>query len=245
MRRNFRIAVAIAAGLASTAVAIGAASVSAGAETLAKTKYQAAMKAANSQNVHFVSKATEQGITLEVVGDTGETSGSQVLEVEHGSAVEELAVVLIGSKGYLRGNVAALEGVLGLTTSQSHTYANKWLSFPTSHRSLEELVSGLLDSEVASELEMTGPYTFEGTKMVAGHVTQAIKGTAATSSGTKIPIVLYVNSSGTPRPVQEITNPTAMSSAIKGTVTFSHWGEATHPKAPTKSIPLVPLLPAG
>jgi hypothetical protein len=245
MRRSFRIAGAIAAGVASAAVAIGAASASAGAAALAKAKYQAAMTAAGAQNVHYVSKATEQGITLEVVGDTGKTSGSQVLEVQNGSTIEELAVVLIGATGYLRGNVAALEKVLGLTTSQSNTYANKWLSFPTSNTSLDELVSGLRDSEVASELEMTGPYTFGATKMIAGHVTQAIKGTAATSSGTKVPIVLYVDSTGTPRPVQEITNPSAKSSAIKGTVTFSNWGETTHPKAPTKSVPLVPLLPAG
>ena len=39
---------------------------------------------------------------------------------------------------------------------------------------------------------MTGPYTFGGTKMIGGHLAQAIKGTAATSSGTKVPIVLYV-----------------------------------------------------
>jgi hypothetical protein len=106
-------------------------------------------------------------------------------------------------------------------------------------------VSGLLDSEVAAELEMTGPYSFGGTKVIGGHVTQAIKGTAATSSGTKVPIVLYVESTGTPRPVQEVTNPNAKSSAIRGTVTFSNWGEVTHPVAPATSVPLVPLLPAG
>jgi hypothetical protein len=213
--------------------------------SVAKAKYQAAMKAATAQNVHYVSKATEQGITLEVIGDTGRTSGSQVLEVQNGSTVEELAVVLIGSTGYLRGNAAALEKVLGLTTTQSATYANKWLSFPTSNTSLAELVSGLRNSDVAAELEMTGPYSFGGTKMIAGHVVEAINGTAATSSGTKFPIVLYVSASGTPRPVQEITNPNAKSSAITGTVTFSNWGETTHPKAPTKSTPLVPLLPVG
>jgi hypothetical protein len=247
VRRGYRIAGAFAASLA-TAVAAGAVAGAAGAvgtASVAKAKYQAAMKAASAQNVHYVSKATEQGVTLEVIGDTGRTSGSQVLEVQNGSTVEDLAVVLIGSTGYLRGNVAALETVLGLTSKQSATYANKWLSFPTSNTSLAELVSGLRDSEVPGELQMTGPYSLGGTKMIAGHAAEAINGTAATSSGTKVPIVLYVSSSGTPRPMQEITNPSAKSSAIKGTVTFSNWGEMTHPKAPTKSTPLVPLLPAS
>jgi len=245
MRRSYRIAGTVAATLAAAAAGVAATSGSATAAVVAKSKYQAAMKAAAAQNVHYVSTATEQGISLEVVGDTGTTSGSQLLEVQKGSITEELSVVLIGKTGYVRGNVSALENVLGLTAPQSNTYQNRWLSFPTSTGSLSELVSGLLDSDVAPELEMTGPYTFGGTKVIGGHLTQAIKGTAASSSGTKVPIVLYVDSSGTPRPVQEVTNPNAKGSAIRGTVTFSNWGEVTHPVAPATSVPLVPLLPAG
>jgi hypothetical protein len=245
MRRSIQIIGAVAVGLATTAGGAMVATTSAAAATSAKAEYQAALKAAAAQNVHFVSRATEQGISLVVIGDTGKTSGSQVIEVISGSSKEKLAVVLIGSTGYLRGNDAALQKVLGLTTAQSATYTNKWLSFPTSNTSLAELVSGLRNADVASELQMTGPYVFGQTKKVAGQNAQIIKGMAATSSGTKVPIVLYVQTSGTPRPVEEVTNPTPKSSTIEGTVTFSKWGEETHPKAPSSSIPLVPLLPAG
>jgi hypothetical protein len=244
LRRSYRIAGAVAATVAAVAAGVAGASGTATAATVAKAKYQAALRGA-AQNVHFVSRTTQQGITLEVVGDTGETSGSQVLAVQDGSITEELAVVLVGSTGFLRGNQSALEKVLGLTTAQSSTYTNKWLSFPTSNDSLSELVSGLRDSEIASELAMTGPYAMGGTKMIDGQLTQAIKGKAATSSGTKVPIVLYVATTGPPRPVREVTNPDAKSSAIQGTVTFSDWGETTHPVAPATSTPLVPLLPAG
>jgi hypothetical protein len=245
MRRNIQIIGAVAVTLVTTAAGALADAGSADAAASAKSEYQAALKTAASQSVHFVSKATEQGISLEVVGDTGKTSGSQVIEVISGSSTEKLAVVLIGSTGYVRGNDAALQKVLGLTVALSATYTDKWLSFPTSNTSLDELVSGLRNSDVASELQMTGPYTLGQTKKVAGQNAETIKGTAATSSGTKVPIVLYVEASGTPRPVEEITNPTSKSATIKGTVTFSKWGEKTHPKAPTSSIPLVPLLPAG
>jgi hypothetical protein len=245
MRRSYRIAGTVAATLAAAAAGVAAMSGSATAAVVAKSKYQAAMRAAAAQNVHYVSTATEQGISLEVIGDTGKTAGSQSLKVQKGSITEELSVVLIGKTGYVRGNVSALENVVGLTAAQSSTYQDRWLSFPTSNRSLSELVSGLLDSEVAPELEMTGPYAFGGTKVIGGHLTQAIKGTTPTSAGTKVPIVLYVESSGTPRPVQEVTNPGANSSAIHGTVTFSNWGEVIHPVAPATSVPLVPLLPAG
>ncbi len=138
-----------------------------------------------------------------------------------------------------------MEKALGLTAAQSSTYANKWLSFPTSNTSLAELVSGLRNADVASEIQMSGPYTFGSSKTINGQATTAINGTAATSSGTKVAIILYVSTSGTPRPVEEVTNPKAKSSSIKGTVTFSNWGQVTHPQAPTKSSPLVPLLPSA
>ena len=68
-----------------------------------------------------------------------------MVEVRNGSTTEKLAVILIGSNGYVGGTIAALEKILGLTAAQSTTYTNRWLSFPTSNASLDELVSGLLD----------------------------------------------------------------------------------------------------
>jgi hypothetical protein len=245
MRRSHRIIGAVAASVATSMVGVMAVSNGAGAATTAKSEYQAALKAASAQNVHYISKASEQGVGLKVTGDTGKTSGSQELQVINGSTTENLNVILVGSTGYVRGNEAGLEKALGLTSAQSATYANKWLSFPTSNTSLAELVSGLRDTDVASELQMSGPYAFGATKTINGQAATAIDGTAATSSGTKVPIILYVSASGTPRPIQEVTNPTAKSSSIKGTVTFSKWGEATHPSAPTTSTPLVPLLPVA
>jgi hypothetical protein len=234
---------ALAASVATSIVGVTAIAGSAGAATTAKTEYEGALKAASAQNVHYVSKATEEGVKLKVVGDTGKTSGSQVLQVEDGSTTESLTVTLVGSTGYVRGNDAGLEKALGLTAAQSSTYANKWLSFPASNATLSELVSGLRDADVASELQMTGPYTFGASKKLNGEKAQAIDGTAATSSGKKVPIILYVDSMG--RPVEEVTNPKAKSTSIEGTVTFSKWGETTDLKAPTTSAPLVPLLPAG
>ena len=102
-----------------------------------------------------------------MIGDTGKTSGSEMLKVHNGSKTENLKIILVGSTGYIRGNDAALEKALGLTATQS-TLHEQMAPFPTSNTSLAELVSGLRDSEVASELEMTGPYTFGATKRSTG-----------------------------------------------------------------------------
>jgi hypothetical protein len=245
VRRDFHIIGAIGAGVVTCLVGATAAVGPADAATSAESEYQAALKAATAQNVHFVSRTIEQGERVDEVGDTGRSSGSLLVDVQSGAPTQRLSIILVGSKGYVEGNDPAMEKILGLTTAQATEYANRWLSFPTSDASLNVLVSGLLTSHIASEIQMSGPYTFGKTKVIAGHDTQAIMGEAPTSSGTKVPIVLYVESSGTPRPVEEITEPSAKGSSISGSVIFSQWGEKTDPVAPTKSVALIPLLNAS
>ncbi len=116
MRRTHRIFGAVAAGVVTSMVGVTAVSSWAGAATTtatAKAEYQAALKAASAQNVHYISKATEQGVGLTVTGDTGKSSGSQELQVKNGSTTESLKVILVGSTGYVRGNEAGLEKALG------------------------------------------------------------------------------------------------------------------------------------
>ena len=246
MRRDFQSIGLIGASVAMCLVGATALAGPAGAAPSAKSEYQAALKAATTENVHFVSKAIEQGKHVDEVGDTGKTSGSLTWKLLNGAATETLAIVVVGSTGYIEGDKPALAKIMGLTAAQSTTYTNRWLSFPTSDTSLDELVSGLFTAHVDSEIQMSGPYTWGGTKMIAGHEAQAIEGTAATSSGTKVRIVLYVSTgSGTPRPVEELTDPGTKGASVEGSVTFSRWGEKTDPTAPAKSVPLIPLLNAS
>jgi hypothetical protein len=154
-------------------------------------------------------------------------------------------VVLVGSTGYLRGNGAALEGILKIDAAQSIAHANQWLSFSARDASFQPYVTGMRDADVATEFAMRGPYTFGGTKSISGNETRAIVGNEPTSQGTRIPIVLYVDANGAPRPVEEVTNPSARSSSVEGEVTFSKWGERVNPRAPTASVPLASLDPAG
>jgi hypothetical protein len=243
MRRSSRVVGALSGGIALTLAGIATMAGPTGAATSAKAEYQAALKAAGDQNVHFVSKASESGAQFEVVGDTGKTSGSQVLVLDKGNTVDDFEALVIGSTGYVRGNANALQNILGLTAAQSKTYTNVWLSFPTSNTTLAELVGGLRNKDVSSEIQMTGPYTFGATKTIKGHSTQSIKGFASTSSDTKVPIVLYVETGSTPRPVEEVTNPKGNGSTITGSLIFSKWGEKTHPAVPSHSVSLLSLAP--
>jgi len=235
---------ALAALALGPAVVAGAAAAS---EPSAQSEYQAAMKAVGTQGVHFSSTATQSGVKIAVQGDTGSTSGAQTLVVKNGNLTERMSALLVGSTGYINGNATALHHVIGLTNGQSSKYANTWLSFPTSNSGLDELVSGLLDSQVSSELQMSGPYSYSTTTTVSGKSALAIHGSQSTQSGGKVAVVLYVPATGTPLPIEEVTNPDDKggASTIRGTVAFSSWGEKTSEKSPTHSVSLLKLVPSS
>ena len=244
------LALAAPAGAASTTTttaAAGTTTTTAAGSAAATAKYNAALKAVGAKGVHFSSVAKQSGAELDVSGDAGKTSGGQTLVVKSSKATERMSALVVGATGYVKGNEAALSNVIGLTKAESSKYANKWLSFPTSNQGLGELVGGLLSYEVSKELEIGGPYTFGKSATVAGQNATAIKGSVANENGGKVPVVLYIPSSGTPLPLQEVTNAGSSggSSAIHGVVTFSHWGENKSQKAPTNAFSLLKLVPAS
>jgi hypothetical protein len=215
----------------------------AGASTSAQGTYDAALKIAGSEGVHYVSTAKEQGVSIKVVGDTGKSSGSQTLSVHKGTLTETLTVTLIGSTGYVKGNTPALLNVLGLTATQSGKYNGKWLYFPSNSATLSELVTGLRQKDVPKELKMSGPFTFGPSKTIAGQKAKSIRGSVSSSSGGKVPVVLYVASGSAP--VEEVTNPGATGTAITGVVTFTKLGEKVHFSTPAHASSLLALAPAA
>ena len=240
---------AIAAVAALTGISPGT-SLAAGAAAppaqSAQTQYQAAIKAVGTQGVHFSSTARQSGTSITVHGDTGATSGTQTLVVKNGSLTEHLTALLVGPNGYINANATALHHVIGLTSAQSSKYAGTWLSFPTSNNGLAQLITGLLNSQVPRELEMTGPFTYGTATTVNGKSALAIRGSQATQTGN-VPVVLYVAATGTPLPIREDTNPGSGggASAIHGTVAFSSWGEKTSEQAPGHSVSLLKLVPGA
>ncbi len=247
--RPSSISTAAAAGTLAamaTLVAVLAPDAAAAAGASAQSEYQAAIKSVGTQGVHFSSSATQSGVAISVQGDTGATSGSQTLVVHNGNLTERMSALLVGSTGYLNGNATALHHVIGLTNAQSSKYAGTWLSFPTSNSGLAQLVAGLLNAQVPSELQMGGPYTYGTAATVNGRHALAIRGSQSTQSGGKVPVVLYVSASGAPLPIQELTNPGGGgSSAIRGSVTFSSWGQKTSVKAPSHSVSLLKVAGQG
>jgi len=74
---------------------------------------------------------------------------------------------------------------------EKSTRINGCRSRPRTRASVSS-VGGLLSSQVATELEIGGPYSYGKAVAVAGQQTTAIKGSVATQNGGKVPVVLYI-----------------------------------------------------
>ncbi len=232
-------------GLTGLTGLIGLAATPAGATTpSAQTKYLAAINAAGDQGVHYVSHAKQGNVTFTVTGDTGVKSGTQTLTLKQGSTVEHMTVILVGSTGYVNGNPTALTDVMGLSKTAAKKYAGTWISFGATKQQYGDLVAGLLDSQVAGELKMNGPYKYGKTKTIDGKSATAIGGTVSDNSGDTLGSTLYVAASGPPFPVEQVTGPSGKGT-ITGTVTFSKWGQTVAQKAPAHSISVTKLVPAS
>lgn len=243
-------AVAFGATASTALAALGAGGLPAGAAsahaTSAQAEYQAAIKAATDQSVHFATSITEGNATVQLSGDAGVHSGSESLTVHNGKTVEHMTTEVVGNTGYVTGNAAALHNILVLSSAQARKYAGQWLSFPMSSN-FSQLTAGLLRSQVANELGFNGPFTYASDATVNGQHALAIRGSAPVSNGTSVPEILYVPSSGKPLPIEEVTNPGAKahSSTVHGSVSFSNWGEQVAVPAPSHSTPLSKLAPTS
>jgi hypothetical protein len=252
MRRPFPLrptAVAVGTAAFAALAAAGAWGTPAGAASAAtknaQSEYQAAVKAATNQSVHFQTDVIQGNVTLQQSGDAGTNSGSESLTVHNGKVTERMSAEVVGKTGYVKGNKAGLQNILGLTAAQAGKYAGQWLSFPMSNSNLAQLAAGLMRSQVATELSFSGPFTFASDATVNGQHAIGIKGSVSTNTGSAVPEVLYVPSTGKPLPIEEVTNPGASerSSTIHGTVAFSNWGEQVAVPAPAHSVSLSKLAP--
>jgi hypothetical protein len=252
MRRPLPVrptAVALGAVACAALAAFGAYAAPVGAASApsqsAQSEYEAAVKAATNQSVHFQTDVTQGRVRLQQSGDAGSHSGSEALTIHNGNLTEHMNTELVGNTGYVKGNTTGLQNILGLSAAQAHKYQGQWLSFPISNSNLAQLVGGLLKSQVATELGFSGPYTHASDATVNGRNAIGIKGKVSTSDGTSVPEILYVPSTGKPLPIEEVTNPNAkaQASTIHGTVSFSNWGQRHEVPAPAHSVPLSTLAP--
>jgi hypothetical protein len=225
-------------------VGLAAAPVGASRPASAQTEYLAAINAVGDQGVHYASHAKQGNVAFTVSGDTGVKSGTQTLTLKEGSTLEHMTVVSVGSTGYVKGNPTALKNVMGLSAATAKKYGGKWVSFDPANAHYSELVAGLLDSQVAGELKMSGPFHYGATKTIDGKSAVGVVGSVSDNAGHSVSSTLWVAASGPPLPIEQTTG-TSSKGTIAGTVTFTKWGENVAQKVPAHATAVSKLVPAS
>jgi hypothetical protein len=198
-----------------------------------------ALKAGRSVHIDITTADSPSDVTS-YDDDATATGGQQVITID---GTQHATILFIGNIGYLKANVPALTGFIGVSASQAPSLAGKWLSFSPGDTlgttTYSSLVAGITLSSVASEIELSGPDTISGTQTVDGQSVRAI--TSPLPASQQLPatarMTLYVTASGSLPVLEKLSG----ADGQENQTSFSHWGESRHLTAPSGALPVSSL----
>ncbi len=209
---------------------------SAAAQQSAATLYREALASTKSWYVHYSSSSTSNKVTLVEHGNAGPASGTQSIEMGKNRQLNDSATIdVIGDTTYVRGNVAGLEALAGLSATQANEAAGRWIQFSTDNTDFSDVVAGVRSQDLAQELALKGPLKLGRQRTVDGYKVDAIEGTQ-TLGHKSIHVVLYVRADGPHDPVEEDSLNAKGQRTTAEHIAYSSWGETVRPKAPQASL---------
>jgi hypothetical protein len=208
----------------------------------ATTLYRQAIAATHGWSVHYESLVTVSNTTIMESGDAGPASGTQTVAVgkSKGAFTDDATIIVIGGITYLKGNAAALSDLAGMAPGQAQEAAGQWVDFATDDATLASVSAGVVSTDVAKELTLTGPVALGHARTLDGLRVDALQGTQSLG-GKHVHVVLYVRAAGTHVPVEE--DAVGASGKPDGVlhVVYSKWGEVVRPLAPQATGSLGPV----
>jgi hypothetical protein len=210
----------------------------AGAAPSAAALYREAMATTRSWTVHYTSESIIKKVPYIESGDAGPASGTQTIRFGRGATADDADLIEIGSLTFLKGNEQAMVDLAGLSPTQAAATQNHWVLFSTDNPSFSQVVAGVRSHDVATEVELDGPYSLGPTRTLDGHRVDAIRGTQSLAGLKKARAVLYVQASGRHLLVEEDSIGTGGKPNGDERIVLSKWGERVRPKAPQASVTL-------
>src|ERR1019366_2620076 len=197
------------------------------ASALLKQAMQAGEKSAGFQ---YVDTWTGGGSTATFSGGTGQNDGTQQITQTTGFGNEQFQVVLAPDQAlYFKGNIAALEDQLGVSSSAAAGLTGIWISSQSSDGPYQDLALGLPISSALPDGQLT-PTSTEQVTGAGGVSLTRIEGTVANPTGTGH---LDVSASSN----LPVTFVASYSNGSYGeTMTFSAWGTAPSLTVPTSAV---------
>jgi hypothetical protein len=187
-------------------------------------------------SVQWISSGSLNGESGTITTTSGRTTGIQMISVTKGGSTGHVTVELTNNTGYIKGDSFALHIYMGFTSAAAKKEANRWLSLAPSNPDFSAVTAGLTVSSIASELEMTAPFTTTPQSVVLGEHVDGVRGLSKAQSGVPaMKTVLYFRAKGLPLPVEQTQVYEGHTSAVK----FVKWNVPTVLESPSGAIPLL------
>jgi hypothetical protein len=201
-----------------------------------RTLYKDAMATTKSWYVHYVSSSTQSKMTLAESGDAGPASGTQLIHLGTGSALNDSATIdVIGSTSFLKANAGALKALAGFSAAEATDAAGQWIEFSTVNSDFSSIVAGVRSTDLSHEVTLKGSLKLGHPRTIDGVAVDAIEG-KQTLGHKSVPVVLYVKADGRHFPVEEDSLNSHGQRTAAEHIVYSSWGEPVRPKAPQASI---------
>ncbi len=209
------------------------------ASPAARQLLQSALAAAGQVNAfHYVATSSLSGSTQRTVGDAGPDSGRQVITV----GAQKFTVLVIGTACFVRGNAAALNANLGLSTVAATAHVDQWISLARTDAPYASVYAAVTATSALSDNVTLTPKAELPDQKIDGRRVQVVTGSIApvTVAGQTIApkgtATLAARARSPHLPVRYTERGTQNRQQIVTTVTFSRWGEVVDVTAPLGAV---------
>lgn len=206
----------------------------AGAASQARALYQQALAATRAaKGVHYTA-VTSGAANQHTTGDAGQSAGTQDITVTSGFGAEQFKLLLVNDVVYFQGNVPAEEDQIGLSPADAQRLNGKWITVVRGDGPYTVLQPGITTADQAAEMPLVAStleqVTASGKK--ATRIRGSVPATADVPAGTAY---MDVDPS-THLPITYTSTVTAGSVTVTATTSFSNWGSAPAPSAPSGAV---------
>jgi hypothetical protein len=185
--------------------------------------------------VKWYETVTAGGATFKIQCNSGRVDGLRTETVSDGPAVGYINEILDGPKVYIQGNNLGLLSLMQFTGAAAASQTGRWISISENNQTQAalylELSSGMTVTSIISQAAMAGNMTMTRSTMRGQPVFKIVGSKSVETSVTE---TMYVQSQGTPLPVEITTNYSGMNAIM----TFNTWGHRPAVTAPAHSVPL-------
>lgn len=202
----------------------------------ARALYQQALAATRgSAGFHYVALSTGGTDNQKIVGDAGQSGGSQVITLNSTYVSEQFTLLLVGGTVFFQGNAAAVEDQLGVPAARAPAVQGTWVSISSGNGPYSVVAPGITVADQATQLPLA-PTSTNPLPTATGASASRILGTVPRQQGAPGGTAHLDIDTGSHLPISYVSTMTLGGVTRTSTITFSAWGTAAAPPAPPGAV---------